>query len=131
MTEFKLKLFITIFGAASLLSFKWLLNSTIYANKWRKPRKKWWKFFVCISYLMSLVTTQCIFFFPTHPIIFKISAPTKWLRCQLMVINGTGIHTHILPYFFIAHHNLWSKPFLVLTKHILPERSESQGSVIL
>jgi len=21
-----------------------------------------------------------------------------------MVINGTGIHTHTLPYFFIAHH---------------------------
>jgi len=30
-----------------------------------------------------------------------------------MVINGTGIHTHTL------HHNLGSKPFLVLTKHIV------------
>jgi len=37
------------------------------------------------------------------------------VEMSLMVINGTGIHTHTLPYFFIAHHNLWSKPFLVLT----------------
>jgi len=88
------------------------------------PRKKVMEFFfVCISYvLMSPVTTfnlvsnQFTFkhtftnhieinLFSTHPIIFKIST-YQMVEMSLMVTNGTGIHIHTLPYFFIAHHNL-------------------------